>query len=96
MKVEIKEFEAVCNLEHGIRFQIILVKTRMPEKVANLKEAVHFFRKRQKKVAKTGRPYRAGEVGELMEIDFKNAIHTIRPDNLVQADAQIEDARRLI
>lgn len=31
-----------------------------------------------------------------MKIDSKNAIHTIRPDKLVQADGQIEHMRRLI
>ena len=31
-----------------------------------------------------------------MEIDVKNALQTIRPDKLVQAEAHIEHVRRLI
>lgn len=63
MEVEWKEVEVVGSPEHGARFQIIPVETRIPEDVATSKEVAQFFRKRHKKVGKMERPTRVGEVG---------------------------------
>ena len=50
MEVEIKDVEPVGNPEHGKRYKILPVKAKMPGKVANSKEAAHFFQKRHTKV----------------------------------------------
>ncbi|CCI11780.1 unnamed protein product [Albugo candida] len=75
--------KSVANPENGNRVQIIPVKARMPQEVATSKE-------------KSERPTRVGEKGELMEIDSKNALHSLRPDKLVQADACIPHVWKII
>ena len=96
MEVDVEEVQAVANPAHGNRIQIIPVKARMPKEVATSKEAAHFYKKRHTTVEKAERPTRIGEIGELMEMDSKNALHQLRPDKLVQADACIPHVRRLV
>ena len=68
----------------------------MPKEVATSKEAAHFYQKRHTTIEKSERPTRVGEIGELMEIVSKNALHSLRPDKLVQADSCIPHVRKLI
>ena len=96
MEVEIEEIKAIANPENGDRVQIIPMKARMPKEVATSKEAAHFYQKRHTTIKKSERPTRVGEIGELMEIDSKNALHSLRPDKLVQADACIHYVRKLV
>ena len=94
--MEVEQVEVVAELAHGKSIQIPPGKAQMSTKVATSKESAHFYRKRHTTVEKEERPTRVGEVGQLMEIDSKNAVRTIRPDKLVQADAHIPHVRRLV
>lgn len=66
MTVERQEVEAAGNPQHGTRFQIIPVKTRMPEEKDISKEAAHLIRKHHTKMKGAERPTLVGEGGEFM------------------------------
>ena len=90
MEVEIEEIQAVANPAHGNRIKNIPVKARMP------KEMAQFYQKRHTTVEKEERPTRISEIRELMEFGFKDSLHPLRPDKLVQANACIPYVRKII
>lgn len=66
MTVERQEVEAPGNPQHDTRFQIIPLKTRIPEEKAISKEAAHLIRKNHTKMKGAERPTLVGEVVEFI------------------------------
>lgn len=66
------------------------------KEVSTSRRTAPFFVKTSHQVEQAKRPTRVGKVEELMEVDWKNLLHTMRSDKLDQEDVYIPFVCRLV
>ena len=96
LDVEYEKVELIDEATLQSRYHIFPTSVQGKTKITESKEAAHFFSKRHTKVIKDERPIRVAEVAKIMVDDIKSVMLPIQPDKIVQANARIPGAQKMV